>query len=60
MNMPIQPTHLTQTVDLPYLCVNELNLSIMQKVSEIITKPDYKPFKPKTFEILIWRALAAI
>jgi hypothetical protein len=45
--MPIQPTHLTQTVDLPYLCVNELNLSIMQKVSEIITKPDYKPFKPK-------------
>ncbi len=47
MNMPIQPTHLTQTVDLPYLCVNELNLSIMQKVSEIITKPDYKPFKPK-------------
>ena len=48
MNMPIQPTHLTQIAKLPYLCMNELNLSIMQKVSEIITKPDYKPFKPKT------------
>ncbi len=48
MNMPIQPTHLTQIAKLPYLCMNELNLSIMQKVSKIITKPDYKPFKLKT------------
>ena len=48
MNMPVLPTNLTQTVDLPYFCVNEYNLSIMQKISEIITNHHFMPFKLKT------------
>ena len=48
MNMLMQPTNTTESTNLPYFCMGELNLSIMQKVSEIITNPNYQPFKRKT------------
>ena len=48
MNMLIQPTNTTESTNLHYFCMGELNLSIMQKVSEIITNPNYEPFKKKT------------
>lgn len=48
MNMLMQPTNTTESTNLPCFCVGELNLSIMQKVSEIITNPKYEPFKKKT------------
>lgn len=47
MNMPILPTNLTKTVDLPYFCANEYNLLIMQNISIIVTNPSYTPFKQK-------------
>lgn len=48
MNIPIQPTSLILSAYQPHICVNEYNLSIMQKISQIITNRDYKPFKLKT------------
>lgn len=48
MNMLMQPTNSTESTNLPYFCMDECNLSIMQKVSEIITNPNYQPFKRKT------------
>ena len=51
MNMLMQPTNTTESTNLPYFCMGELNLSIMQKVSEIITNPNYQPFKRKTKKI---------
>ena len=46
--MLMQPTNTTENTNLPYFCMGELNLSIMQKVSEIMTNPNYQPFKRKT------------
>ena len=46
--MLMQPTNTTESINLPYFCMGELNLSIMQKVSEIMTNPNYQPFKRKT------------
>nr|WP_314523174.1 hypothetical protein [uncultured Acinetobacter sp.] len=48
MNMLMQPTNTTGSTIPPYFCMGELNLSIMQKVSEIVTNPSYLPFKRKT------------
>lgn len=48
MNMLMQPTNTTENTNLPYFCRGEFNLSIMQKVSEIVTNPYYQPFKRKT------------
>ncbi|MCU4645455.1 hypothetical protein [Acinetobacter pittii] len=48
MNMLMQPTNTTESTNLPYFCLGELNLSIMQTVSEIVTNPNYHPFKQKT------------
>ncbi|MBR7680927.1 hypothetical protein [Acinetobacter nosocomialis] len=48
MNMSIQPTNTTESINLPNFCLGELNLSIMQTVSEIVTNPNYHPFKQKT------------
>lgn len=48
MNMSMQPTNTTESINLTYFCKGELNLSIMQTVSEIVTNPNYHPFKQKT------------
>ena len=48
MNMSMQPTNTTESTNLPYFCMGEFNLSIMQIVSEIMTNPNYQPFKRKT------------
>ena len=45
MNMSMQPTNTTESTNLPNFCLGELNLSIMQTVSEIVTNPNYHPFK---------------
>lgn len=44
----MQPTNTTESTNLTYFCKGELNLSIIQKVSEIVTNPNYQPFKHKT------------
>ena len=48
MNMPMQPTNTAESTNLPNFCLGELNLSIMQTVSQIVTNPNYHPFKQKT------------
>ena len=44
----MQPTNTTESTNLPYFCMGELNLLNMQKVSEKVTNPSYMPFKHKT------------
>ena len=51
MNMIMQPTNTTVNINLPYFCMGELNLFNMQSVSEIVTNPNYQPFKRKTQRI---------
>ena len=46
--MNMQPTNLLPLPKQPYFCMNAENLSIMQRISEIITDPNYQPFKRKT------------
>ena len=48
MNILMQPTNTTESTNLPYFCMGELNLLNMQKVSEKVTNPSYMPFKHKT------------
>lgn len=48
MNMLMQTTNTTVNINLPYFCMGDLNLSTMQRISEIITHPNYQPFKRKT------------
>ena len=46
--MLMQSTNTTESTNLPYFCMGELNLFNMQSVSEIVTDPNYSPFKRKT------------
>ena len=43
----MQPTNTTESTNLPYFCMGELNLFNLQRVSEIVTDKNYLPFKEK-------------